>query len=179
MKLSICNHYTHFNASLDVLSDQTQIFSHYPTDCRDQSNFCSMWFCESFLSTIKKSRIKMSLANSTFSVGLPNLIEDQKFSKRKASFPGNSYLFLFYFCEGTEQTSPKAPTCTGLVKVGFLPCPIKSIGVLLGPLVRHGSADALISEIVSFQSSHSSLYNLGLGCCPQPSRPVVASQPQP
>lgn len=37
--------------------------------------------------------------------------------------------------------------CAGLVKVGFLPCPIDSTGIFLRPLISHGSADALITSV--------------------------------
>lgn len=87
--------------------------------------------------------------------------------KEKASFLGNPYLFVFYFCEITKQTNLQALTCTGLVKVGFLPGPINSIAIFLRPLIGHGSADTLVSKIRSLELDHSSFENMGLTAAPE------------
>lgn len=76
-------------------------------------------------------------------------------------------LFVFYFCKITKHTNPQALTCTGLVKVGFLPGPINSIAIFLRPLVGHGSADTLVSKIRSLELDHSSLENMGLTAAPE------------
>lgn len=88
-------------------------------------------------------------------------------------------LFVFYFCEITNQTKIQALTCTGLVKVGFLPCPIDSVGIFFRPLVSHGSADTLVSKIRSLALHHSSLQNEGLNHSPRAQKFSLSSQPQP
>lgn len=163
---SISSHYEHFNASLDF---QVIRFNLFPLSHRhrDESNLYPSWLWGSFLSSNKKPTIGRGVWWIWLFELDYQILMNIKSSLQESFISWKSLIACFLFCEITKQTKAEALTCTGLVKVGLLSCPIKSTAIFLGPLISHGSADTLVSKIRSLELHPHSLSNMGLNCSPQ------------